>query len=501
MQNSLSNVQPVILDTAALSQPPTYEGEFNARKLNDWLATMEIYLEARRIPKQEWVATSATYFRGVGLSWFRRWREEKLLAGEPLVWEDLAKKCQKDMILEDLEWEARVKLVTLEFRGTLPKHIDIFHRLSQEIHDMNVPEAVFHFIRSLPKKLATKLAEKRKSFETLNECFDQATHLAVNKPHLVKMDEKNFNSKKGESRSDKSEPAKILGSKRPSEGGVKEGRPSNSRPWMQKEGFAPKKARFEKAVPATKWTKTQDPTGDNCFKCGKPGHRKRECPDLKRNTKFNSTRTVESEDQVRTSFPETDDPREPSGNAPLVMDLPEEDAYSFPELFFVDVLIGKQIVPAMIDTGASKNFMSEKLCERLGLEKFPTNALVSCQFSNGDFGFITESIPRVKLEFTGVGRQFICNEEIMVLKSTGIELVLSIEFLTRYSIAMHPKQGFLLVPDGKGNFLEIFRSRLLQGDPKHSLNTFNTMAKVVTPKQLQRISREDSLLGLSALLL
>ena len=74
----------------------------------------------------------------------------------------------------------------------------------------------------------------------------------------------------------------------------------------------------------------------------------------------------------------------------------------------------------------------------------------------------------------------------MVLKWTGILLVLSKEFLTRYSIAMHPKHGFLLVPDGKGNFLEIFRSRLPHGDPKHSLNIVNIMAKVVTPKQLQK---------------
>ena len=84
---------------------------------------------------------------------------------------------------------------------------------------------------------------------------------------------------------------------------------------------------------------------------------------------------------------------------------------------------------------------------------------ISCQFSNGDVGLITKKVSRVELGLTDVGRNFVCKEEVMVLKTTGIELVLSIEFLRRYSISFHPSEGYLLIPYGKGNFLQVNWSR------------------------------------------
>lgn len=120
---------------------------------------------------------------------------------------------------KDPKWIARVQMSKLEYRGDLQKHINVFNELAKEASDMGVTNQIFNFVNTLPTELATKLADKRKTFKDLKACFDDASFMVVNKLELGKVERKSSNKKdKGEKPSGGS----SSGTKRQWEKGSKE---------------------------------------------------------------------------------------------------------------------------------------------------------------------------------------------------------------------------------------------------------------------------------------
>lgn len=185
--------------------------------------------------------------------------------------------------------------------------------------------------------------------------------------------------------------------------------------------------------------------------CGESGHYKKDFPKGKeKKAKFHYSKVEEQEDKVRTSFEFQDfDSRESTGNEPLIIDFPEEEDTSNSELFFVDVQIGGQCIPAMIDIGALKNFMSKSVQEKLGMKSMKMVEPMSCQFSDGGFSLITKKVSRVEVGLTKVGRDFICKEEFLVLMSTRIELVFPLNSLEGIQSVFIPKRTICTFLMGK----------------------------------------------------
>lgn len=179
-----------------LKQLEKYDRLFNTRRLRAWLLSMEQYLQASKVPLVDWVLTVGTYFKDFAVTWYTRWKAAKEGHNEPLTWEDFAKQVMKDLTPKDPEWAARLSMAKLEYQGNLKKHITLFHELAQDVQDMGIPDWIFNFVKTLPKKLAIKLAEKRKQFKTLNDCFGEATQMVASKPNLERT-EKSLD-KKGE---------------------------------------------------------------------------------------------------------------------------------------------------------------------------------------------------------------------------------------------------------------------------------------------------------------
>jgi hypothetical protein len=100
--------------------------------------------------------------------------------------------------------------------------------------------------------------------------------------------------------------------------------------------------------------------------------------------------------------------REPSRNEPLVIDLPAENQVDVLELFFVKCWIGTNCVFAMVDIGATANFISEELAKELGLESIVVREPITCQFLNGSFDFCTTKLARQQVRFIGKERDFLC---------------------------------------------------------------------------------------------
>ncbi|CAM6122799.1 unnamed protein product [Calypogeia fissa] len=214
----------------------------------------------------------------------------------------------------------------------------------------------------------------------------------------------------------------------------------------------------------------------------------------KRKVKFNS---VQVESKVPDSNPDelvsklacgsSQVDREPSGSEPLIIDLPDEDAEFVSWLMFVDVQVSNQCISALVDTAASKNVISKGLRKKLGLLAVPLAAPQSCKFSNGDFGFDTHKVSREDLSFQGEAWEFKCREDLYILDSTRIELVLSMDFIKRYHIILHPKEDFLAIPVGRGEFLKILGTQEWSRRSQTggvTLTTIELETKLITPKQL-----------------
>ena len=125
-----------------------------------------------------------------------------------------------------------------------------------------------------------------------------------------------------------------------------------------------------------------------------------------------------------------------------MIDLPSELQEEVPPLFYVDCWISTECVSAMVDTGATTNFINEDLARRLELQTTSVRDPVTCQFSNGAFDFCTTKVARPDVRFKGQERDFHCKEDFLVLKKLGLGVILSIDFVRRYGISIHPKEYY-----------------------------------------------------------
>jgi hypothetical protein len=474
-----------------LPPPKRYDGGNDIQKLKDWVVEMEIFMEAKGIPREQWPLMAASYLTSFPLHEYIRWRDANQKANHTPTWEEMVAKLKK-RVPDDPDWEARMKMVACEYRGDISKHIDHFSRIVDPIMNATDIELIFYFIRSLPENLRTKMALKRKKFDTIHAAYEKAVNYVVNRPKLGKRDSKE----------------KVIKHDHPAEQsthGVKKGVQHGKRRWekTQSEGrkgeggesFAAKRQKTSATPSPSQWKPTvakEDKV--TCFNCNKEGHWKKDCPDLKSKRQVNSIRSkykVPKGDEVSPLLtPSNVEAREPSGNEPLVIDLPAENQVDVPELFFVKCWIGTNCVSAMVDTGATANFISEGLAKQLGLESTVVREPITCQFSNGAFDFCTSKLARREVRFVGKERDVLCREDFFVLKKLGLGVILSIDFVRRYGVSIHPKEGFLRIPvPGQGTFLHILADYL--GSPNRAVqfHSMTSMAKLATPKQLDKSLR------------
>ncbi|CAM6122811.1 unnamed protein product [Calypogeia fissa] len=411
-----AGAQMLTIGHTTLLQPPKFFGDYTLREITEWITTMEVHFEATNLPQSDWAQSAGTCFNKNSLSGYVRWKQAKEEARTMLTWKDLVKHLQEEFMTKDLQWLALVQLTQV--------------------------------------KLAAKLIDDRQKFETLTACYHKAQYYATNKPSLITNKVDNVQQwevqvkqpkpswrGKGPAKETKEgmEPWKTWGSNKRPAGGLDshQGPPHRKQREEWKEGLSQTSKSKWKPTPR-KEAKTKAPLA--CFLCGKIGHIKKDCPQSKEGqpggssgkVKFNS---VQVESKVQDSNPDelvsklacesSQVDRKPSGNEPLIIDLPNEDA----------------------------GFVPWNLC----------------------LGICAEA------------REFKCREDLYVLDSTRIESVLLMDFNKRYHVILHPKEDFLAILVGRGEFLKILGTHEWSRHSQMGGSTLKMIeleTKLITSKQL-----------------
>ncbi|XP_072980653.1 uncharacterized protein [Typha angustifolia] len=311
-----------------------YKGVRDAKELENFLFDVEQYFRVVRPDSKETKVTFATmYLDGDAKLWWRTHYED-IQGGRCNIntWEDLKRELKVQFLPENVEFIARRSLRHLTQTGSIREYVKQFSTLMLDIRDMSEKDKPFHFLEGLKPWAQTELRRR--------DIPDLAAAQAV-----------------AELLTDYSAPENLK--KKPSMSNAKPQRPKG-KGVMQSE----KNGSWQKGVKPSKSPK------EGCFLCGGP-HFVKNCPQRK------SLNAV----QVQKQSSESDDEKSTEGPHMGVLRLLNvlkaqvgEKRKSLPsknrkpnELMFVDIELNGKSTKALVNAGATHNFIADHEAQRLGL--------------------------------------------------------------------------------------------------------------------------------------
>ncbi|KAL9408761.1 hypothetical protein AB3S75_047194 [Citrus x aurantiifolia] len=312
-------------------KPDTYDGTRNATIVDNFLFGLDQYFDAMGVRDEaSKVGTAPTYLRGAAQLWWRRKHGEM---GKGIctidTWADFKQELRKQFAPSNAEKEARARLRRLKQSGSIRDYINEFTTLMLEISDMSDKDSLFYFQDGLKDWAKTEL--DRRGVQTLDDAIAVAESLTEYSAQL-KDKRSSYDQGGGESHEDNDRNCKEWSKKKP---------PTN------KGG----QSKFEKPP------KPRSP----CFICNGP-HWVRDCPEKK------SLNAIVAQLKGQHT-PTAEEPQHNLGSlqrlSTLVSQSPEPTRKG---LMFVSVLINGRTVRALLDTGATHNFISEEEAKCLGLK-------------------------------------------------------------------------------------------------------------------------------------
>ena len=313
-------------------KPHTFTGKRDAKELDNYLWHMERYFEAIALTDEATKVRTATLYLtdNATLWWRRRFMEiEKGLCTID-TWADFKREIKKQFYPEDVGYMARRKIKHLRHTGSIRDYVKEFSSLMLEAPDMNENELLFNFMDNLQGWAEQEL--RRRGVQ------DLATAMAVA--------ESLMDFRRGDSSHPKTSfkgiHAKGGGDKGYKSHNTKEGSSAAS---IKKEGKSGDRRRDFK--PKT-----------NCFLCDGP-HWARECPKRKALNALIERETEQEGDDAHM------------GSMQLLNALKVKTAKEQLQskgLMYVQAEVNGMSTKAMIDTGATHNFVSEEEARRLKLQ-------------------------------------------------------------------------------------------------------------------------------------
>ncbi|XP_059663489.1 uncharacterized protein LOC132309170 [Cornus florida] len=295
--------------------PKSFSGTRNAKELENFLWDMEQYCKAARIPDGEKVTITSMYLSCDACDaklWWRTWTEDDASAGRPWieVWETLKKELKDQFLPQNTAWIARESLKKLKHTGTVRDYMKDFSSLMLDIRNMSEEDKLFNFMSGLQPWAQAELRrqDKKKSNEGKKD-----------KGQSFRFKDKNQKKDKGS-------------------------------------GFVKAKANYN-----NKGSSSRTKPNYGCFICNGP-HRVRDCPKREKLSAI-----------VADSKGDSDSESGPTRVNPLQMlnALTEEQSMELKGVMFIQVTLNGKEVLAMVDTGATHNFIAQREVSNFNLKLIP----------------------------------------------------------------------------------------------------------------------------------
>ncbi|KAK3001844.1 hypothetical protein RJ639_020588 [Escallonia herrerae] len=367
-------------------EPKSYGGARDAKELENFLFDVEQYFRAIRVDSEATkVSMAAMYLVGDAKLWWRK-KYAEIEDGSCVIntWEILKRELKSQFFPENTAFNARKALLECKHTGSVREYCQAFSALMLDISDMSAVDRLFFFMEGLKPWARTELNRRR--VNNLNEAIIAAESLS------------DYNSEP-QRPPQRGNPSRGIGGKKP-------GSPMPNQSWGSKSSWASNSSTQQKSGVGFKAKPDASTSGEvkkppfrGCFLCQGP-HVIANCPQRQMmNAFFDNIGQVQRGEQSgsRPRHPPTDEQTD-------TQDYEEEDAVgAFPQwcnavttqvgnpkksstgeepkdmppkkkgdvpgkgLMYVDIKVNGKAIRAMVDTGATHNYISSTEVERLGL--------------------------------------------------------------------------------------------------------------------------------------
>ncbi|KAG6627028.1 hypothetical protein CIPAW_15G094100 [Carya illinoinensis] len=310
-------------------KPKEFDGKRDAKELENYMWHMERYFEALNMQDEHVkVRTASLYLTNLAGTWWRR-KHSEIEKGTCTIdsWEEFKCELKRQFYPENVAIHARKRMKELKHTSSICNYVEEFSALMFQITNMREEDLLFNFIDGLKSWVAQEL--KRRGVNDISTALTVAETLEEFEYH------KSDNSSKPKSSKDNHSKG----------GGVK--------------GFKPPQYKDRRDKPSTSKEGKKDYSQDKkpkdaCFLCNRP-HWARDCPKRKALNAMLEEKEVQEKShlgclQLLNSLKASTKPTTKDGS-----------------LMFVEVLVNGKKSHAMVDSGASHNFIKKEEATRLGI--------------------------------------------------------------------------------------------------------------------------------------
>ncbi|KAK2982534.1 hypothetical protein RJ640_023750 [Escallonia rubra] len=367
-------------------EPKSYGGARDAKELENFLFDIEQYFRAIRVDSEATkVSMAAMYLVGDAKLWWRK-KYAEIEDGSCVIntWDILKRELRSQFFPENTAFNARKVLLEYKHTGSVREYCHAFFALMLDISDMSAFDRLFFFMEGLKPWAHTELNRRR--VNNLNEAIIAAESLSDYNSEPQRPSQRgNLSRSNGGKKPGGQAPSQCWGSKSS---------------WVSNSSTQQKNGVVFKAKPdASTSGEVKKPAFRGCFLCQGP-HVIANCPHRQMmNAFFDNIGQVQrgeqsgsqsrhppteeqtdaqdyEEEDVVGAFPQwcnamttqVGNPEESStGEKPK--DMPPKKKGDVPGkgLMYVDIKVNGKAIRAMVDTGATHNYISSTEVERLGL--------------------------------------------------------------------------------------------------------------------------------------
>ncbi|RVX03852.1 Transposon Tf2-2 polyprotein [Vitis vinifera] len=379
LQGSASG--PEALSKVRVPEPKGFNGNRNAKELENFLWDIEQFFKVAHVPDGEKVSITSMYLTGDAKLWWRTRMEDDAESGRPQIttWETLKKELKDQFLPTNTAWVAREALKRLRHTGSVREYVKEFSSLMLDIKNMSEEDKLFNFMSGLQGWAQTEL--RRQGVRDLPAAMAAADCLVD-----------------------------------------------------YKMGGAIPPHRDPGGKPVEKTTKVVQQTTRmmGCFICNGP-HRAKDCP---KREKLSALVTAEDKGD---SDPETP----PRVNPLQLLNVIHGETPVQKSLMHIHAIVNGVKVKALVDSGATHNFVATKEAARLGLRlEEDTSRIKAVNSKAQKIQGVAKNVPMKIGDWEGM-----CS--LLCVPLDDFDLILGVDFLLRAKVALIPHLGGLMVLEEK----------------------------------------------------